>query len=46
VWNVGGHATEGVLAGTRLTLVPGVRALWFSIAGATPDVPLFSHAAP
>ena len=42
VWNVGGRAMTGAQAGTQLTMVPGWRALWFSIAGSNPDVPLYT----
>ena len=41
VWNIGGRAVAGALEGTSLALIPGSAALWFSIAGAHPDVPLY-----
>ena len=41
VWDLAGRATSGPLTGARLTLIPASRALWFAIAGSTPDVPLY-----
>ena len=41
VWNIGGRSVAGLQAGTQMTLIPGGAALWFSIAGSSPDIPLY-----
>ena len=41
-WDLAGRATAGELVGSQLVGVPASRAMWFSIAGANPDVALWA----